>query len=162
MCGGTSKIPKLKKSVTSLFTAHNSQVEVLSSLSPDEVLAMGAAAQASLLTEPLSLQGVSPQLQATSGSLVFLTSLGDEGADPVVLVPEDCPIPVRRSHHMTLSKDVCKISVKMFLRHESGTLQELGEVSKIYPEKFARILQIFQKFQFESSSSFLNSTAGGF
>ena len=129
LCGGTSKIPKLKKSVSGLFTAHNDQVEVLSSLSPDEVLAMGAASQANLLTEPQSNIQVSPKLQATSGALVFLTSLGDEGSDPVVLVPEDTPIPVRRSHHMTLSKDVSKISVKIFIRDETGTLQELGEVS---------------------------------
>ena len=131
LCGGTSKIPKLKKSVSGLFTAHNDQVEVLSSLSPDEVLAMGAASQANLLTEPQSNLQVSPKLQATSGALVFLTSLGDEGGSdqPVVLVPEDTPIPVRRSHHMTLSKDVCKISVKIFIRHDTGTLQELGEVS---------------------------------
>ena len=30
-------------------------MEILSSLSPDEVLAMGAAAQASLLTEPVRI-----------------------------------------------------------------------------------------------------------
>ena len=105
------------------------QVEVLSSLSPDEVLAVGAASQANLLTEPQSHLQVSPKLQATSSALVFLTSLGVGDEDPVVLVPEDTPIPVRRSHHMTLSKDVCKISVKIFIRHDTGTLQELGEVS---------------------------------
>ena len=53
LCGGTSKIPKLKSSVSGLFTQCNPEVEVLSSLSPDEVLAMGAASQASLLTEAI-------------------------------------------------------------------------------------------------------------
>jgi len=133
LCGGTSKIPKLKSSVSGLFTAHNSSVEILSSLSPDEVLAMGAAAQASLLTEPVRMakdgdeELVSPRLHATSGALVFLTSLTEE---EVTLVPSETPIPTRKSHHMNIPKDTSKISVKLFFKDaESGALQELGEMS---------------------------------
>merc|ERR1712029_875066 len=60
LCGGTSKIPKLKSSVSSLFTNSNPEVEILSSLSPDEVLALGAASQASLMTEAINTNGPSP------------------------------------------------------------------------------------------------------
>ena len=70
---------------------------------------------------------VSPRLQATSGALVFLTSLTEE---ELTLVPAETPIPTRKSHHMNTPKDTSKISVKLFFKDaESGALQELGEVS---------------------------------
>ena len=75
---------------------------------------------------------VSPRLQATSGALVFLTSLvtEEEKVQPVTLVPAETPIPTRKSHHMNIPKDTSKISVKLFFKDaESGALQELGEVS---------------------------------
>jgi len=127
LCGGTSKIPKLKSSVSSLFTNSNPEVEILSSLSPDEVLALGAASQASLMTEAINTNGPSPSLQATSGSLVFVTSVAEDEGE-VVLVPSESAIPTRRSHHMTLAKEVEKISVKMFLRQDEAR-HELGEMS---------------------------------
>ena len=47
MCGGTSKIPRLQKHIASMFP----NAEQLNSISPDEVLALGAASQSSLLNE---------------------------------------------------------------------------------------------------------------
>lgn len=47
LCGGTAKIPKVQKAVAGILK----KAEVLSTLSPDEVLALGAATQASLLEE---------------------------------------------------------------------------------------------------------------
>lgn len=142
LCGGTSKIPKLKKSISGLFSG---KAEILSSLSPDEVLALGAASQASLLNEPwkpkAAMMGdqdqaaaadptISPSLQATSGAIVFKTNL--EGGDEIVLIPDKCPIPTRRSHHMTIPKDhppVDKLTVKLFLKSAADQLTELGEMS---------------------------------
>jgi len=132
LCGGTAKIPKLKRSISGLF----SNAETLTSLSPDEVLALGAASQASMLNEPWKPKDgddVSPKLQATSHAIVFTTSLtttasGSED-DSVVLIPESCPIPTRRSHHMTLPKDESKLVVKLFLKSTAGTFQELGQMT---------------------------------
>ena len=47
MCGGSSKIPKLQSRIKSLFE----NAEILNSINPDEVIAVGAAKQASLLPE---------------------------------------------------------------------------------------------------------------
>jgi len=130
LCGGTTKIPKLKSIISSLFA----NAETLNSLSPDEVLALGAASQASLLNEPWKPKdpaaAASPELQATSHAIVFTVSLsGGKEEEAVILIPEKCPIPTRRSHHMTISsKDDDKILVKLFLK-SADTFQELGEMS---------------------------------
>merc|ERR1719317_1853474 len=113
----------------------------MSSLSPDEVLALGAASQASLLNEPWKPKTmvapeqdeptISPSLQATSGAIVFKTSL-EGGGDEIVLIPDKCPIPTRRSHHMTIPKDhppVDKLTVKLFLKSAADQLTELGEMN---------------------------------
>ena len=47
MCGGSSKIPKLQSRITSMFE----NAQILNTINPDEVIAVGAAKQASLLPE---------------------------------------------------------------------------------------------------------------
>ena len=47
LCGGSSKIPKLQSRIKSLFE----DAEILNTINPDEVIAVGAAKQASLLPE---------------------------------------------------------------------------------------------------------------
>jgi molecular chaperone DnaK (HSP70) len=47
LCGGTSKIPRLQKAIGGIFTS----ADLLSSLNPDEVLALGAVTQAALVEE---------------------------------------------------------------------------------------------------------------
>ena len=112
MCGGTSKIPRLQKQIGSMFP----NGEILSSLSPDEVLALGSASQASLLNENwidehVSTEDSKPvriQLAAINQSVVYTSNIytcGDsnkgESSSPVTLIPKGTPIPVRRSHHLT-------------------------------------------------------------
>ena len=111
MCGGTSKIPRLQKQIGSLFP----NGEILSSLSPDEVLALGAASQASLLNERWldehanteESKPVRIQLAATNQSVVYTSNFSscddsNEGENvSKILVSTGTPIPVRRSHHLT-------------------------------------------------------------
>jgi molecular chaperone DnaK (HSP70) len=47
LCGGTSKIPRLQKSVFGLFP----DADYLTNLNTDEVIAIGAAQQASLVDD---------------------------------------------------------------------------------------------------------------
>lgn len=47
LCGGTTKIPKIQKSLSALLDS----AEILSSINPDEVIAYGAAVQAGLISE---------------------------------------------------------------------------------------------------------------
>ena len=58
-CGGTSKIPRLQKSVSNLLK----KAELLSSLNSDEVIALGAASHSALVAEdPWEGTEISPVL----------------------------------------------------------------------------------------------------
>lgn len=50
LAGGSSKIPKLAKSISGILK----EAEILNTLSPDEVIALGAAEQATLLEDKWS------------------------------------------------------------------------------------------------------------
>ena len=47
LAGGTSKIPKVVKSISGMLK----EAEILNTLNPDEVIALGAAEQATLLQD---------------------------------------------------------------------------------------------------------------
>ena len=101
-------------------------------------MAVGAALQASLLTQDDFMEDSNITVQALNYDLVFLASGQEEDAEkrPTVLIPKQTPIPVRRSHHFTGGKDL--LSVKIFLRADNKLL-ELTEVVYSYLEKKIRL-----------------------
>jgi len=129
LCGGTSKIPKLQSRISSLFE----KAEILSTINPDEVIAMGAAKQASLLPEDCedkSELNENIALRALNYDIVFTSSAvetGDGSNEPIVLISKNNPIPVRRSYHLPIAGKN-SISVKVFLR---GTNQEMKELIEL-------------------------------
>ena len=154
MCGGTSKIPRLQKQIANLF----SNGEILSSLSPDEVIALGAASQASLLHERWSDEHISTeeskpvrvQVLATNQSVVYTSNLNvcdDAKAGkkelPITLISAGTPIPVRRSHHLTdniasivnSKEPVLKVAICMV--QKCGSLIEITTVK--YEYKFLNL-----------------------
>ena len=134
MCGGTSKIPRVQKSISSMFP----NAELLSSQNPDEVQALGAATQASLLNEPWSAGDkndseqttVKPMLTATAHALQYSVMYFSHGScddanndstanDSLIsgpkkmsnlttLIPSGVPIPIRRSNHLTVLDNPAK------------------------------------------------------
>ena len=145
LCGGTSKIPRLQKHIASLFP----NGEVLASLSPDEVLALGAASQASLLNEAWldekttgdESEYVRTKLIATKHSVVYIINSSDDaqehssGALPVTLIPSGAPIPTRRSNHLT-DNDISilpgkepVIQITLFTKSRDDTLTKITTVS---------------------------------
>ena len=147
LCGGTSKIPRLQKQIGNLFP----NGEVLSSLSPDEVLALGAASQASLLNERwsddhVSTEGSKPvrlQLTAISQSVVYSSNMNpcddsNEGKKvmPVTLISAGTPIPVRRSHHLTDNISSIVNSEEPILKVVISTIQKCGSSNEITTVRF--------------------------
>jgi molecular chaperone DnaK (HSP70) len=61
LSGGTARIPRLQKAVADIFP----NAQMLSSISPDEVIALGAATQAGLLQEKWNPDEIRPQLKGT-------------------------------------------------------------------------------------------------
>ena len=96
------------------------------------MVAVGAALQASLLTQEDFIEDSNITVQALNYDLVFFASGQDSESPPTVLIPKQTPIPVRRSHHFPGGEDL--ISVKLFLRAEKKLL-ELTEVYYILARK---------------------------
>ena len=75
LSGGTSKIPRLQKSIFALFPS----AEYLTNLNTDEVTAVGAAYQASLVEDKQDFGDFEDKVQ----NLVFLQA--QPGANPIKL-----------------------------------------------------------------------------
>lgn len=145
LCGGTSKIPKFQKYLASMFP----NAEVLGSLTPDEVLALGAATQASLLNEPWLDEGSNEQesehigtmLTATAQAILYsIVSFSDDGTEqpttsPTILIPVGIAIPTRRSNHLTgADNKLCdgkssKLSVKLFSKYQQDDTLDLADLT---------------------------------
>ena len=106
--------------------------EICSSINPDEVIAIGACVQASLITNENPEFNQSLPLKSLNYDLVFVEKNGQDEFDQnevSVLIPRLCPIPVRKSHHLVLTNK--QISVKVFLRSQKDELTDVCEVSII-------------------------------
>ena len=128
LSGGTSKIPKLQKSISDMFP----NAELLSSINADEVIAVGAANQASLIMDKDTLdfnqmnQNGTITVHATTHAIVYCLPNQESLS---VLIPAHCPIPVRRSHHLSWENED-KLTIKLFVQAKSDKkLLDLAEVS---------------------------------
>ena len=96
----------------------------------DEVIAVGAANQASLLTDDKMDLNQNPDgsitVQATQYDIIFEAST-EKVQEPQILIPKNCPIPIRKSHLIPASAE--EISVKLSLRNGEKS-SELAEVSE--------------------------------
>jgi len=108
LCGGTCKIPRIHKEVGKLFL----NAKLHTNLCPDEVMAMGAACQSSLLSEPWQEtskiqredEKVRVQINATALDIGYVLTSGatSNGITNVsILIPKGTPVPIRRSIHLT-------------------------------------------------------------
>lgn len=91
LSGGTTKVVKIQKQLSSMFTS----AELSLNISPDESIAIGAAVQASYITKEITVSGPTKMMSVSQAILAKSESLA-EGGD-LVLVHEDSTIPLRRS-----------------------------------------------------------------
>lgn len=105
--------------------------ELLTAINADEVIAVGAANQASLIMDKDTLEFNQMNetgtitVHATTHAIVYCLPNEDSIN---VLIPANCPIPVRRSHHLALENED-KFSVKLFLQTRADkSLLDLAEV----------------------------------
>ena len=75
----------------------------------------------------LNADGSTVTIQATTHDLVYsyMEQKNETGPEQQILIPKNCPIPIRKSHHLQTS-DQGSITVKVFLK--STELMELAEV----------------------------------
>jgi len=117
LAGGSTKVTKIQSALSSLFP----QAELLNSLAPDEVIAIGAAVQASYVTKETT-QHVKETLLAISKDIL----VGVEGREEeAVVVVQDSTLPVKRSVPLTPLPDTESITVSIYWGDKSCILTSL-------------------------------------
>ncbi|XP_002734658.1 heat shock 70 kDa protein 14-like [Saccoglossus kowalevskii] len=109
--GGSTRIPKLQKLVRDYFP----DAELLNTIAPDEVVAMGAAVQAGLLCtvdeDDIEENGV---VECCSKN-IMIKILDDNRVEKLLtVIPVNTPIPVRRQHVLQVGKDQCSACIQIY------------------------------------------------
>ncbi|CAH1265015.1 HSPA14 [Branchiostoma lanceolatum] len=130
LCGGSTKIPKLQKLVQDCVP----HAEVLNSVSPDEVIAMGAAKQAALLSgkgEENSLNEAIAEIPSTARAVMLKTV--DDSGSPVLktLVPAHSPIPLHCQHTFPVSPQHAACCVELYEGQQDDTVEKAVLLAKI-------------------------------
>ncbi|XP_072922534.1 heat shock 70 kDa protein 14 [Hemitrygon akajei] len=96
LCGGSARIPKLQQMIQDLFR----DADLLNSIPPDEVIAVGAATEAALLSGKESVALEEEALIAECSARDILAKETDvTGSDTYTVVfPSGTPLPARRQH----------------------------------------------------------------
>ncbi|KAL8207456.1 UNVERIFIED_CONTAM: Heat shock 70 kDa protein 14 [Gekko kuhli] len=96
LCGGSARIPKLQQLIKDLFPT----IELLNSISPDEVIPIGAAIEAGILLgrENLFLDSEILSVECSAKDILVKT-VDESGTDKfMVALPSGTPLPARRQH----------------------------------------------------------------
>lgn len=117
LAGGSTKVVKLQSALANLFPS----AEMLSSLAPDEVNAIGAAVQASFVTRD-TLTGLKEKMLAISKNILAVVK---GAAEPLLIVCADTPLPVKRSQVLPLPSDSESVTVDICWGAASVVLTQL-------------------------------------
>ncbi|TRZ04206.1 hypothetical protein DNTS_029859, partial [Danionella cerebrum] len=112
LCGGSARIPKLQQMIRDLF----SDVELLNSIPPDEVIPVGAAIQAGILVgkDSLVLGEEFITLDCCAGDIT-VKEMDESGADIfTVLFPSGTPLPARRQHTLQGPGTFSSVKLELF------------------------------------------------
>jgi len=105
LAGGTTKVVKIQKQLSSMFP----KAEMNLNISPDESIAIGAAVQASYLTKELNLKSSTVKMMSISQNIMALSDALEGGQ--TILVAADATIPLRRSVPLSGVADVIEVKV---------------------------------------------------
>ncbi|KAG8577020.1 hypothetical protein GDO81_010044 [Engystomops pustulosus] len=130
LCGGSARIPKLQQLIRDLF----SDVELLSSIPPDEVIPIGAAIEAGIL---LGKENPTTDLDTItiecSASDILVKEADESGADKFsVLLPSGTPLPARRQHTLQAPGSFTSVCLELYESiQKSSTPQENSKFAQI-------------------------------
>ncbi|XP_076153454.1 heat shock 70 kDa protein 14 [Alosa pseudoharengus] len=112
LSGGSAKIPRLQQMIQDLFP----DVEMLSSISPDEVIPMGAALQAGILVGRDSLPMGEDTITVDCCAKDILVKEVDESGEEVfkVLFPSGTPLPARRQHTLQGPGNLASVCLELY------------------------------------------------
>uniref|UniRef100_A0A8C9EI31 Heat shock protein family A (Hsp70) member 14 n=1 Tax=Pavo cristatus TaxID=9049 RepID=A0A8C9EI31_PAVCR len=130
LCGGSARIPKLQQLIKDIFP----NVELLSSIPPDEVIPIGAAIEAGILLgkENPSLEEEALFIECSAKD-ILLKGVDETGADKfTVLFPSGTPLPARRQHTLHAPGNTSSVCLELY--------ESLGKSPMNKENKFAQIV----------------------
>ncbi|KAJ9577007.1 hypothetical protein L9F63_006444 [Diploptera punctata] len=109
LAGGAMKMPKMQQAVKEIFP----EAELLSGISPDEVIATGAARQGGSLTRPFDpdCEHLAMEVPATSKPIYFKLP-GQQ--DMKCIIPALTPVPVKRVHVHSVKSCESYLAVEVY------------------------------------------------
>ncbi|EMP34706.1 Heat shock 70 kDa protein 14, partial [Chelonia mydas] len=131
LCGGSARIPKLQQLIKDLFPA----VELLNSITPDEVIPILAATEAGILVggkENLSLEEEALSIECSAKD-ILVKGVDESGTDKfTVLFPSGTPLPARRQHTLLAPGNNSSVCLELY--------ESLGKSPAKEEDKFAQIV----------------------
>ncbi|KAM4678435.1 heat shock 70 kDa protein 14 [Discoglossus pictus] len=129
LCGGSARMPKLQQLIKDVFP----DVELLSSIPPDEVIPIGAAIQAGIL---LGKDNLSTDLDTLtidcSASDILVKEADESGTDKfTVLLPSGTPLPARRQHSLQAPGNFTSICLELYESDGKSTVSEECKFAQI-------------------------------
>ncbi|CAB1443171.1 unnamed protein product [Pleuronectes platessa] len=126
LCGGSARIPRLQQMIRDMF----SDVELLCSAPPDEVIAVGAALQAGLLVGRERLapeeESVTVDVSATD---ILVKEVDESGAEQfTVLLPSGTPLPARRHHILSAGGKLSSLCLEIYQRLVTEQPEKLAKI----------------------------------
>ncbi|NP_001092168.1 heat shock 70 kDa protein 14-A [Xenopus laevis] len=129
LCGGSARIPKLQLLIKDLFP----EVEMLSSIPPDEVIPVGAAIQAGIL---LGKENLSTDLDTITieclASDILVKETDESGNNKfTVLLPSGTPLPARRQHVLQAPGNISSVCLELYESVGKSTVSEECKFAQI-------------------------------
>ncbi|OCT87231.1 hypothetical protein XELAEV_18020930mg [Xenopus laevis] len=119
LCGGSARIPKLQQLIKDLFP----EVEMLSSIPPDEVIPVGAAIQAGILLgkENTDLDTITIECSASD---MLVKEIDESGNKFTVLLPSGTPLPARRQHVLQAPGNISSVCLELYESDGKSSVSE--------------------------------------
>ncbi|XP_030420657.1 heat shock 70 kDa protein 14 isoform X1 [Gopherus evgoodei] len=129
LCGGSARIPKLQQLIKDLFPA----VELLNSITPDEVIPIGAATEAGILVgkENLSLEEEALSIECSTKD-ILVKGVDESGTNKfTVLFPSGTPLPARRQHTLLAPGNNSSVCLELYESLGKNPAKEEGKFAQI-------------------------------
>ncbi|XP_017293693.1 heat shock 70 kDa protein 14 isoform X1 [Kryptolebias marmoratus] len=126
LCGGSARIPRLQHLIQDMFP----DVELLNSVPPDELIAVGAAIEAGLLVgrDRLGSEDESVEVDVSAAD-ILLKEVDESGAEAfMVLLPSGTPLPARRHHILSGEGKLSSLCLEIYQRFVEEQPEKLSKI----------------------------------
>lgn len=126
MCGGGTKIPMIQKTITDYVPS----AEILNSIPPDEVIAIGAAKQAAILAgndkSDISINSEQNELECLTNP-IYVKAGNDNSDQQYLIFPSLTPFPCRKHDSITLASTQTSFKMEI-VECKDTTYTDLGKI----------------------------------